>query len=129
MKKSTENQQNVEPQNNWEKAAAEANQVTDQQNGETSQLRPWIVELEKILGVNAEEILTKQAETAELIPEDDRGNSDTGLNVLAKITMGKFTENELIFMYVVTMHSSMQLSEQIAQAQMLLQFLTAQQPD
>lgn len=84
----------------------------------------WIKGIEAELGVSSTEILSKQAASTELIPEGIRSNSVASITKLAEVSKGYYTENELIFMYVVGVGNIISLTEELKQTKTMLRFFS-----
>lgn len=89
---------------------------------EVNELPDWIKGLEQELGINALDILNKQYTSTTLVSEESKKDSTEGIRKLAEVSKGYFTENELIFMYVVGVRNMMSLTEELQRTKQMLQF-------
>lgn len=89
---------------------------------EVNELPDWVKGLEQELEVNALDILNKQHTSTTLVPEELKKDSVEGIRKLAEVSKEYFTENELIFMYVVGVRNMMSLTEELQRTKQMLQF-------
>lgn len=91
---------------------------------EINKFPDWVKGLEEELEVNAIDILHKQALSTELVPEESKKDLVNSIRKLAEVSKGYFTENELIFMYVVGVRNMMSLTEELQRTKQMLQFFS-----
>lgn len=97
------------------------NEVTQMNESTIEESIPdWVIALADCLEINPLEVLKKQAESTDLVSDEEKADAITGLVKIAEISKGYFTENELIFMYLISIKNLMNLSAELRQVKSML---------
>jgi len=99
--------------------------TSNNQVEQTTTIPEWAQKLGDSLGVNAYDVLVKQANTANSVSQEDKQDIVAGLIRLGEVSQGVFSENEALFMYLVGIKNIMDASAELTQLKQMLSFFTS----
>lgn len=87
---------------------------------QTQDLRPYVTELQKLLGVDVEELIKRQGEVASTIPKEQLEDIDEGTVTMVKTMLDSFTKEEFVFFYAASLVTAIERGQELNQARQLL---------
>lgn len=83
-------------------------------------LRLYVKELQKLLGVDVEELTERQGEVAGTIPKEQFEDIDEGTITMVKTMLDKFTKEEFVFFYAASLVTAIERGQELNEAKQIL---------